>query len=655
MKPKIVVSLVGFLIVGLVVASLQCSSVPPPGGGSSFKDSSSNDKVSEFVDPNSPVVGGSSAFQRFSSYDELNEFVKKNMDSSGYLPGGERMWLAPGNVILGVAEAADSAYGGGLADYSGTNIQVEGVDEADIVKTDGEFIYLVSGETVVIVKAYPPEEVQVLSRIELDKPPTGLFINGDRLIVLHQSWDLIEVPMTVPSQEGDIRADMPISRTSINVYDVSDREAPIFKRDITLDGESRGTRMVGDYVYAVIGTPALSYDGEVRMPEIRMNGVTKEIAAAQVYYCNVTDYHYSFTQIVAVNTQDDSQEPAYETLLVGSSSTIYVSLNNIYITSPRWWVDGKPSETTLIHRIEIKGGTIESKASGEVPGSLLNQFSMDEYQGFFRVATTLGHVARFFDDVTSLNNVYVLDMDLDIVGNLEDLAPGETIYSARFMGERCYLVTFKKVDPFFVIDLADPYNPKVLGELKITGYSDYLHPYDENHVIGIGKETIEAQQGDFAWYQGVKISLFDVSDVANPREIAKYEIGDRGTDSPVLRDHKALLFDASRNLLVIPVLVAEVEEGGLFPGIAPRAYGRPVWQGAYVFKISPDEGLNLRGRITHYDNDSWWAGKDYYFSSSYSIERSMYIGDVLYTISEKKVMMNDLESLDYVNEVEIGD
>ena len=254
----------------------------------------------------------------------------------------------------------------------------------------------------------------------------------------------------------------------------------------------------------------------------------------------------------------------------------------------------------------------------------------------------------------SANHLYILDLDLDIVGSLEDLAPGETIYSARFMGERCYLVTFRQIDPFFVIDLRNPYDPKVLGELKITGYSDYLHPYDENHVIGIGKETVAAEQGDFVWYQGVKISLFDVSDVGNPQEIAKYEIGDRGTDSSVLRDHKALLFDRSRNLLVIPILLAEVDEEKYPYGDDRKegAYGEFVWQGAYVFDISLEEGLNLKGRISHYDGEQQQKDEEYYyFSSGYSVERSLYIGDVLYTISAEKVKMNSLEDLSLINEV----
>ncbi len=220
------------------------------------------------------------------------------------------------------------------------------------------------------------------------------------------------------------------------------------------------------------------------------------------------------------------------------------------------------------------------------------------------------------------------------------------------MGERCYLVTFRKVDPLFVIDLEDPRNPRVLGQLKITGYSDYLHPYDENHIIGIGKETEAADEGDFAWYQGVKISLFDVSDVENPKEIDKYEIGDRGTDSPILRDHKALLFDKSKNLLVIPVLVAEIDEEK-YPGeVRPNTHGDYVWQGAYVFDISLDEGLVLKGRITHLEDDNDLMKSGYYFSSPYSVKRSLYIDNVLYTISDKKIKMNSLENLEEINEVE---
>jgi len=201
--------------------------------------------------------------------------------------------------------------------------------------------------------------------------------------------------------------------------------------------------------------------------------------------------------------------------------------------------------------------------------------------------------------------------------------------------------------------LENPTNPTVLGQLKITGYSDYLHPYDETHLIGIGKETVEAEIGDFAWYQGVKISLFDVSDVEDPKEIAKYTIGDRGTDSPVLSDHKAFLLDRSKNLLVIPVLVAEVDEEKYPYGVPPDTRGDYVWQGAYVFNITLDHGLVFKGGISHLEDNVDLLKSGYYFYSSYAVKRALYIGNVLYTVSDKKIKMNNLETLQEINEVDL--
>jgi hypothetical protein len=355
--------------------------------------------------------------------------------------------------------------------------------------------------------------------------------------------------------------------------------------------------------------------------------------------------------VLVVNVENHDQEPTHETFLLGATRNLYVSVNNIYIILQDATIQSnilplqrgfsKSLEQTAIHKIHIEEGEIEYVASGNVPGYVLNQFSMDEYKGHFRIAITTGRQ----------NHVYVLDADLRIVGELENLAPGETIYSARFMGDRCYLVTFRKVDPLFVIDLEMPHTPKILGQLKITGYSDYLHPYDEDHIIGIGKETVAAEEGDFAWYQGVKISLFDVSDVSEPKELAKYEIGDRGTDSPVLHDHKAFLFDKSKRLLVLPVSVAEIGKDKYPDEIPHYIYGDPVWQGAYVFDISLEQGLVLKGRITHLEESTNPSKGSDYLYSSYHIVRTLYIDNILYSISSKKIKMNSLEDLGEINEI----
>jgi len=291
-------------------------------------------------------------------------------------------------------------------------------------------------------------------------------------------------------------------------------------------------------------------------------------------------------------------------------------------------------DETVLHRIQIENNEISYVADGQVPGTVLNQFSMDEHDGYFRIATTLHWK----------NNVYTMNMDLEIVGRLENIAPRETIHSARFMGDICYLVTFQKIDPFFVIDLSNPYSPQILGELKIIGYSDYLHPYDENHVIGVGKETIP-EAADFSWHQGVKISLFDVTDMCEPKEIAKFIIGDRGSDSPVLRDHKAFLFDREKNLLVLPVSVTKINESGAPPYI----YGEAVYQGAHVFTVSLmlEEKIMLRGRITHIENGD-------VRDTSFHIIRTLYIGEVLYTISNSKLKMNYLSDLTEINELNLN-
>jgi inhibitor of cysteine peptidase len=562
---------------------------------------------------------GDSQLVPFASHEELEEFVGTESQYPYYWYDG-----ATGDVFFALAEG-DSGSLSNLPDYSETNIQVEGVDEADIVKTDGKYIYAISEDRIVIVDVYPAEGAALLSEIELEGNLEGIYLYEDRLVVFE-----VETPDYQDySGEGWYYSAW---RTSIKIYDVSQPESPDLEREVAVDGSYWNSRMLGGYVYVVVGQPAYCLDDEVEIPSIYLSNTVLETPAEEILHHDGEEWGSNFTTVIALDVTETNQEAEYlghGMFLLGNTSNMYVSQSNIYITCDEYDSSAEYSETTTIHRIHFESGKMEYDATGEVPGRVLNQFSMDEYQNYFRIATTTGNTW----DASSGNHLYVLDDDLNVVGALEDLAPGEEIFSARFMGDRCYLVTFVKVDPLFVIDLSDPYSPEVLGELKITGYSDYLHPYDENHVIGIGKETAAG------FYQGVKISLFDVSDVSNPKEIGKYEIGDRGTDSPVLDDHKALLFDRSRNLLVVPVLV--YKQGNYY-----------TWQGAYVFDISVDGGLELRDGITHFDSDADLS--QIYPSSPLAVERSLYIGDVLYTLSEAKIMMNDLENLEYINEVALG-
>jgi uncharacterized secreted protein with C-terminal beta-propeller domain len=563
------------------------------------------------------VEYSTATLNRFKSYEELKEFLQRERAYPyyPYLPSLKSF----GSQTQALNTMED-------LDYSKTNMQVEGVDEADVVKTDGDYIYVISGQKVVIVKAYPAEEATVLSRITVNGTLEQLFINVDRLVVFYESGLYNE------------------AKTCISIYDISDRANPSLRSEIAVDGQYFSSRMIGDYVYVVIRKTASLVEGEVALPKIYSEDENRVIPATDIYYSNIADCGYVFTTIVTVNVLEDKQEPNDETILSGWTTNLYVSLENIYLAIGDY-------DKTVLHRIHIENGEISITADGEVTGYVLNQFSMDEYEGYFRIATT-SQMTSFPEKSSPIlhlqNNVYILNMDLNIVGKLENIAPGEKIHSVRFMGGICYLVTFRKVDPLFVINLSDSYSPKILGELEITGYSDYLHVYDENHVIGVGKETVAAEEGDFSWYQGVKISLFDVTDVTEPIELAKYEIGDRGTDSPVLNDHKAFLFDREKNLLVIPVSVAEIDESRYPNGVPPYAYGEIVWQGAYVFTISLEleEKIMLRGTITHVENGD-------VHNTSYHITRTLYMGEVLYTISESKIKMNSLLDLSEINELDL--
>jgi len=724
-------------------------------------------------DPSGPGdIGPDSGkiLRQFSSQQELSDFIKENLEvnnnmayktSGGFWDGLGGMFKGgTSDVMMETATAVGDSSGGGAGDYSTTNIQVEGVDEADIVKNDGKYIYVVSGNKIIILEAFPAENMKILSEIKLETSVSDIFINDDKLVAFGGYGGYY-------GREGGVTSE-------VLIYDISDKENPVLDKEIKLEGNYVNSRMIGDYVY-IISNKYVNYNNP-EPPVYYLDGVKEEIKVSDIYYFDYPDTSYVFSSISVIDLDDG--EFNSEVYLTGGSSNIYVSQNNIYLThlkrasfeeyaeeiaeevyfpllsneydekikkvldsddalhiklaDMRKIVDEyvkvldsreiadfskeladrledfeieveKESEKTIVHKINIDKKDIEYKAVGEVPGRVLNQFSMDEHKGNFRIATTTGQISR--SGGSSLNHLYILDEDLEIIGKVEDLAKGEKIYSARFMGDRAYIVTFKKVDPLFVIDVSDPKDPEVLGYLKITGYSDYLHPYDENHIIGIGKETIASEQGDFAWYQGVKVSLFDVSDVSNPIEKAKIEIGDRGTDSEALRNHKAVLFDKEKNLLVLPIQLYEVDESKYAGEIRNNAYGEFVWQGAFVLDISLD-GISERGRISHdeieikygpaedeplgrtridergviwtkVDNiggganwqdlseslqsfvgdksiDRMPGGMLYNPQYDYNtqIKRSLYMDDVLYTISDKKVKANDLSDLSEISLVE---
>lgn len=296
---------------------------------------------------------------------------------------------------------------------------------------------------------------------------------------------------------------------------------------------------------------------------------------------------------------------------------------------------------TIIHKISIDEDKIEYISKGSVPGRLLNQFSMDENGDRFRVATTTEYYTQY-QGTTRSNAVYVLDEQLSIVGSLDEIAMDESIFSARFIDDRLYLVTFQQIDPFFVIDLSAD-TPKILGELKIPGFSNYLHPYDEEHIIGIGRDTKEI--GDNRVQQlGIKIALFNVADVNNPKVADEVIIGDSSTNSESLHNHKAFFFDKRNEILSIPVNgdMKTLNEVTNSNKITPE---QNRWSGFYVFNLDNIEGFTLKGTITHSSEDSRYYGMNN--------ARTFYIEDVLYTTSEEYLKMNFINNLEEINSIKL--
>src|SRR5947209_8582996 len=416
---------------------------------------------------------------RFSSYQDLERFLlTRSQCGPGYpLQYGRQVDLygkpalgpsspASWNTLGSAAQSSSSV--SSAPSHSETNNQVAGVDELDTVKTDGQYIYTVSNNTVVIVSAYPVTNAQLVSRISiLNQTIDGIFLSGSRLAIVS------EAPRIVYNMYGacgistfvgaSTRVAYPTSyyvpirpqvqNTSISVYDLTNRSSPSLQTTVTVNGTFIGARLIGTFAYLVTSTPAWANQ---TLPLTVVNGHQIQTIATQVFHSDISDRAFSYTTILALDTNQDNPAPTIETYLLGTSSTIYVSLTNIFLTQPTW----DTTEETAIHRVSISQTSVKYEATGTVQGHVLNQFSMDEMGGYFRVVTSN------YDFGGSQTNLYVLDLAMNRVGNLEGLSPGETFYAARFMGDRAYLVTFKRLDPLFVVDLQNPSKPSVLGQLN---------------------------------------------------------------------------------------------------------------------------------------------------------------------------------------------
>lgn len=608
-----------------------------------------------------PIVGTAENFEKL-----LKEMSEKQ-NNFGIRAETTTMDIAESEQSL---KSADSG-----SDHSTTNVQVDGVDEADSVKNDGDFIYQLRDNQLIISKVNPATEMKVVYKENFDDGEffaREMYLDDQHLVLIGAR------PMY------DQKTFYHNEFTSIKVYQLNERSNLALVREAEVEGYYTSSRKINDALYIITNKQLPYYlyneienkaDLETFINEMKPTYRDSAISdEPQVIDWDEVSYFPESPEgnylIVSGLDLADLNKPVSVNSYLGAGDTIYASQEHLYVTRTHYEYDEVGSDIssdermkimiapaptkqeTFIYKFRLNEGDVTFLTEASVKGALLNQFSMDEHNGYFRIATTSGDM--WSDTKPSENLLFVLDENLKITGSITGIAKGERIFSARFLGDRGYIVTFKQVDPLFVLDLKDPSNPTVLGELKIPGFSDYLHPYDENHIIGFGKDTTENNSGG-AMVEGFKMALFDITDVNNPKEKFVEIIGGRGTHSELLYNHKALLFSKAKNIIAFPIEVYEnndnqtsnPNDNSSMPSDQMMMYPSFSFQGAYVYGLDLDRGFQLQTRISHYDDkekEQEQLADKYYDDYQKHISRMIYIKENLYTLSNYKIEAHDLNN-----------
>ena len=453
-----------------------------------------------------------------------------------------------------------------------------------------------------------------------------------------------------------------INMTKVFIYDIEKPTNPELVRIVGQEGSFTNIRKVGQTVYMVLNySPSYWLLEESKSTELRplaydsIQGEDYE----PIDYKDISilpgtlEGQYSIIKAIDLTSSD---EKAITTKgYLGGSSGLFMSESALYLTGHKYEETVEVSDTAIfstrdiwvpqvgdtdIYKWSVSGVNIDFVGAATVEGTVLNQYSMDEYNGYFRIATTEGSTRD--EKSPSKNHLFVLNESMQVVGQINDLARGEKIYSARFMGDKAYLVTFKEVDPLFVIDVAEPTKPKVLGELKIPGFSNYLHPLDERHLIGIGYDTkvmtTEYSKEPFIVTDSMKVSLFDVSDLNNPKEKDHVLIGGRGTYSEIQHDPKALFRHEKLGLYGFPVVMYD----------ETNDESRYLGDGALVYEITAENGITLKGNLIDNTNSQMQ-----YEDWESTVQRIVYIGDTLFTVARGEMKSYVLESYELLDTMKI--
>lgn len=667
--------------------------------------------------PASEVGGAESQLVRFASADELRQFLVQDADKRyADLFGREawRWWYSPYVDVLNVdgSVAVTQDLGDAStrldADYSTTNVQVAGVDEGDLIKTDGRFLYIGHGTDVTIVDVQSAAEMRILSRLSIEGTMSALYLSADRLTVISQYSTSWLEPMPMLDVAAVRRPSAGESKFQVTVYDVSAPDMPQLISRLDIEGNYVDSRMIGSTVYLVSshqfhlpppeiipGRPSpdtlegsfpLDWTASFDDPMVRIlpwpgpdrGGSGWVYETREQYWNRIGDQvldlalpNYALTdgegnslgagllssaeatyrplgghddQLVSLTAFDvGAAVPAVvasSSAPIGWSSTVYVSLQSLYVVTPDWF-SGQQASQLYKFTLSPEEGRIPLVATGQVPGQVLNAFSLDEQGSYLRIVTQSGWQG------TAESALYVLDQvgeTLTPVGQLENLAPAEQLYSVRFLGDRALVVTFGPdggwwVDPLFTIDLSDPTAPRIEGQLEIPGFSNYLQLVDGQFLIGLGRDADETNGRPL----GPQVSLFDVSDFANPLLTDRVSFGDVSSWSDAFFNHHAISYFPDQHVLAIPLdtwysralpVLREFDDGSGDITLVTVAHGSeislPRWQSQlWVFRIDTSGDQPRVGVLGTIEHDR-------------SILRSLRIGEQLFSISADTIQAHNI-------------
>jgi uncharacterized secreted protein with C-terminal beta-propeller domain len=612
---------------------------------------------------------GNPQARSFSSDQELTAYLKDQFAQSAQPTS---LWALDNDAQPGWTDSDVYAVEKGC---SAADIQESGADASDTVQTDGTYLYAAGENEVRVISAKPPETMRVVARIRVNGRVDSMYLHHHTLAILYVPEDGRGVQWLYNDNLKMIDVGMPYwkpvqAKFGVLIADVGAPHDPIIMKDFQADGSLVSSRLTAGKLHVIsqfipeLPPLDLWYDGTPSGKEAAVESNRETLAPLTlddyVPTCSLFDENGvletsgrlialgdfirpetpSGGTIVSVVTLD-MDDPANGFSSVGFIADIhhvYAAVQNIYLISTLY--QGEPAMKapmdpeiyqTRIYQLDISGEKAAFSAEGLVNGHILNPFSLGEFNNVLRIAVTTGYIW----DGSAANHVYCLeknDATLAVTGRLENIAPGERLYSARFIGDRGFLVTFMESDPLITLDLSDPQKPELVGKFKVPGRSTCLYPIGDDHLLAIGKEA--ATDTGAAIYQELQISIFDVSDFAAPRLIARQKIGDRGTDSEALFNHNALAYQPDKRLLAFPVNLYEFES----PPENPWEYGANTFNGLYVYRITDAYHFKYLGRISMSDAD------DLIDASGWT--RGVFIDQSVYAVSADRVNAASISSIE---------